>query len=137
MRAFRVLRVLRVITVIPRMRVVVSALLDAIPGIASVGVVLVLIIYVFAVIAANLYGADHPSHFGTVFTAMYTLFQVMTLEGWNGMFAALFDSSVLRIGCEPGTNDRDPNRYCRARNRPPFWRPCFDVASSFWWRPCA
>lgn len=82
LRAFRVLRVLRVITVIPRMRVVVSALLDSIPGIASVGVVLGLIIYVFAVIAANLYGPAHPEIFGDVFEAMYTLFQVMTLEGW-------------------------------------------------------
>lgn len=82
LRAFRVLRILRVITVIPRMRVVVSALLDAIPGIASVGVVLALIVYVFAVIAANLYGPEHPELFGNVFAAMYTLFQVMTLEGW-------------------------------------------------------
>jgi voltage-gated sodium channel len=81
-RAFRVLRVLRVVTVIPRMRVVVSALLDAIPGIASVGVVVVLIVYVFAVIGANLYGDAHPAIFGDVFTSMYTLFQVMTLEGW-------------------------------------------------------
>lgn len=82
LRAFRVLRVLRVITVIPRMRVVVSALLDSIPGIASVGVVLALIVYVFAVIAANLYGPAHPELFGNVLRAMYTLFQVMTLEGW-------------------------------------------------------
>ncbi|MEZ5892789.1 MAG: ion transporter [Parvularculaceae bacterium] len=82
MRAFRVLRVLRVVTVIPRMRLVVSALLDSIPGIASVGVVLALIVYVFAVIAASLYGPEHPDRFGDVFQAMYTLFQVMTLEGW-------------------------------------------------------
>lgn len=81
-RAFRVLRVLRVVTVIPRMRVVVSALLDAIPGIASVGLVIVLLVYVFAVIAATLYGPTHPELFGDVFRAMYTLFQVMTLEGW-------------------------------------------------------
>ena len=89
LRAFRVLRVLRVITVIPRMRVVVSALLDSIPGIASVGVVLALIIYVFAVIAANLYGEAHPDLFGDVFAAMYTLFQVMTLEGWPDIAARL------------------------------------------------
>ncbi|MEM8770601.1 MAG: ion transporter [Pseudomonadota bacterium] len=87
LRAFRVLRVLRVITVIPRMRVVVSALLDSLPGIASVGVVLALIIYVFAVIASNLYGADHPARFGDVFAAMYTLFQIMTLEGWPDIAA--------------------------------------------------
>lgn len=82
LRALRVLRVLRIITVIPRMRVVVSALLGSIPGIASVGVVLALIIYVFAVIAATLYGPLHPALFGDVFRAMYTLFNVMTLEGW-------------------------------------------------------
>ena len=81
-RALRVLRVLRLVTAIPRMRVVVAALLDAIPGIASVGVVVVLIVYVFAVIGANLYGAAHPAIFGDVFVSMYTLFQVMTLEGW-------------------------------------------------------
>lgn len=92
LRAFRVLRVLRVITVIPRMRVVVSALLDSIPGIASVGVVLALILYVFAVIAANLYGPDHPDLFGDVFQAMYTLFQVMTLEGWPDMAAQVSET---------------------------------------------
>lgn len=92
LRAFRVLRVLRVITVIPRMRVVVSALLDSIPGIASVGVVLALILYVFAVIAANLYGPDHPDYFGDVFQAMSTLFQVMTLEGWPDIAAAVAET---------------------------------------------
>ena len=89
LRAFRVLRVLRVITVIPRMRVVVSALLDSLPGIASVGVVLTLIIYVFAVIASNLYGAEHPDRFGDVFASMYTLFQIMTLEGWPDIAASV------------------------------------------------
>ncbi len=89
LRAFRVLRVLRVITVIPRMRLVVSALLDSLPGIASVGVVLTLIIYVFAVIASNLYGADHPDRFGNIFTSMYTLFQIMTLEGWPEIAASV------------------------------------------------
>ncbi|GJL94445.1 MAG: hypothetical protein DHS20C05_08500 [Hyphococcus sp.] len=92
LRAFRVLRVLRIITVIPRMRVVVSALLDSIPGIASVGVVLALIVYVFAVIAASLYGPQHPELFGDVFTAMYTLFQVMTLEGWPDIAAQVAET---------------------------------------------
>ncbi len=92
LRAFRVLRVLRVITVIPRMRIVVSALLDSIPGIASVGVVIALIVYVFAVIAANLYGGAHPEIFGNVFTAMYTLFQVMTLEGWPEIAASVAET---------------------------------------------
>ena len=82
LRALRVLRVLRIISVFPRMRVVVSALLHAVPGILSVGVIVTLIVYVFAVIAANLYGPKHPEYFGDIFTSMYTLFQIMTMEGW-------------------------------------------------------
>jgi len=83
LRALRVLRVLRIISVFPKMRVVVSALLHAVPGILSVLVVVMLIVYVFAVIAANLYGdVAGGAYFGDIFTSMYTLFQIMTMEGW-------------------------------------------------------
>lgn len=81
-RAFRVLRILRLVTAIPRMRVVVSALFASIPGIASVGVVILIILYTFSVIAAKLYGGAHPELFGDVVRAAFTLFKVMTLEGW-------------------------------------------------------
>lgn len=82
LRAFRVLRLLHLISIMPRMRVVVSSLIDAIPGIMSVGIVVILVVYVFAIIASNLYAETNPDRFGDVFTTMYTLFQVMTLEGW-------------------------------------------------------
>ena len=88
-RAFRILRLLRVVTAIPRMRVVVKALFDAIPGILSVAVVGLLIVYVFAVIASTLYGDTHPGLFGDVFISMYTLFQIMTLEGWRDIADAV------------------------------------------------
>lgn len=32
--------------------------------------------------AVNLYGTVDPTHFGTLGRALYTLFTVMTLEGW-------------------------------------------------------
>ncbi|RFB06080.1 ion transporter [Parvularcula marina] len=83
LRAFRVLRLLRVVTVVPRMRTVVRALVDSVPGIISVAIIAVLIVYVFAVIAGSLYGETHPNYFGNVFTSMYTLFQIITLEGWR------------------------------------------------------
>lgn len=55
LRALRVLRVLRILTIVPSMRRVVGALLGAIPGLVSIGLVLLLIYYVFAVIATNLF----------------------------------------------------------------------------------
>nr|MBA3449389.1 ion transporter [Pseudaminobacter sp.] len=39
--------------------------------------------YVFAVMATKLYGEAFPELFGGIPESLYTLFQVMTLEGWS------------------------------------------------------
>ncbi len=65
------------------MRRVVSALLSAIPGLSSIILVLLLIFYVFAVIATNLFASQYPEWFGSIGDSMYTLFQIMTLESWS------------------------------------------------------
>ena len=82
-RALRVLRVLRLISVIPRLRFVVEALLKAIPGIASIGLLMLILFYVCAVMATQLYGPEFPEWFGSIAASMYTLFQIMTLESWS------------------------------------------------------
>lgn len=83
MRALRVLRVLRLLTIVPSMRRVVGALLAAIPGLGSIALVLMIIYYVFAVIATNLFAEAYPEWFGTLGHSFYTLFQIMTLESWS------------------------------------------------------
>ncbi|MCW9014645.1 MAG: ion transporter [Gammaproteobacteria bacterium] len=83
LRALRVLRVLRLLTMVPSMRRVVGALLAAIPGLGSIGLMLLIFYYVFAVIATNLFGASYPEWFGTLGNSFYTLFQIMTLESWS------------------------------------------------------
>lgn len=79
----RVLRLLRLVSLVPKLRFIVESLLHAIPGIASIAGLLVLVFYVFAILAVGLFGATHPQWFGSVGAAMYTLFQVMTLESWS------------------------------------------------------
>ena len=83
LRALRVLRVLRILTLVPSMRRVVGALLSSIPGLSSIAAVLLLLFYVFAVIATNLFGSSHPQWFGSLGESLYTLFQIMTLESWS------------------------------------------------------
>jgi len=83
LRALRILRVLRLISMMPRLRFVVESLLHAIPGIASIAGLMVLLYYVFAVMATGLFGGAHPEWFGTIGKSMYTLFQIMTLESWS------------------------------------------------------
>lgn len=83
LRSLRVLRVLRVLSMVPSMRRVVSALLGSLPGLSSIALVLVLIYYVFAVMATKIFGAGFPEWFGSIGASFYTLFQIMTLESWS------------------------------------------------------
>jgi voltage-gated sodium channel len=83
LRAMRVLRVLRLLSVVPQMRAVVGALFGALPGMASIVAVLLLVFYVAAVMATQMYGATFPQWFGSIGASMYSLFQVMTLESWS------------------------------------------------------
>jgi len=83
LRALRVLRVMRVISLVPSMRRVAAGLLAAIPGLGAVVGMIAVILYVFAVMATRLFGAQFPEWFGTLGESAYTLFQVMTLESWS------------------------------------------------------
>jgi voltage-gated sodium channel len=93
LRALRVLRVLRLITAIPRLRRVVQGLISAIPGIGSIALVMLLIFYVFAVMSVKLFGVDYPEWFGTLGNSFFTLFQIMTLEGWADMVRTIMQTA--------------------------------------------
>jgi voltage-gated sodium channel len=82
LRALRVLRLMRLITAVPTLRRVVGGLITALPGMGSIILLISLIYYVCAVMAVNLYGAEFPQLFGTLGASLFTLFTIMTLEGW-------------------------------------------------------
>ncbi len=83
LRVLRVLRLFRLITVIPQMRKIVLALVSVIPGMASIGGLLTLLFYIFAIMSVQLFGEAFPQWFGTLGDSFYTLFQIMTLESWS------------------------------------------------------
>ncbi len=83
LRALRILRVLRLVSIVPSLRRVVTGFITALPGMGSIILLLALVFYVFAVMATKLYGAAFPDRFGDLGASLYTLFQVMTLEGWS------------------------------------------------------
>ncbi len=82
LRALRVLRLLRLVTVVSSLRRVVGGLISALPGMSSIVMLIGLIYYVCAVMAVNLFGEDFPHLFGTLGASLFTLFTIMTLEGW-------------------------------------------------------
>ena len=83
LRALRVLRAFRLISMVPKMRLVVQAFLKAIPGMGSIMLLMVLVFYVFSVMATKLFGGAFEDWFGSVGASLYSLFQIMTLESWS------------------------------------------------------
>ena len=83
LRALRIMRILRLVSIVPSMRKVVGALFGALPGMGSIVTVLMLVFYIAAVMATNLFGEAFPAWFGNVGTSMFSLFQIMTLESWS------------------------------------------------------
>ncbi len=86
-RALRILRTLRLLKNMPKLRLIIESLLNAIPSIGWIAVLLMVIFYVFAVIGTNLFAVGYPEWFGTLGDTMFTLFQIMTLESWSSGIA--------------------------------------------------
>lgn len=82
LRALRILRVLRIVSAMPSLRRVVEAGIRALPGMGSIVLVLVLLFIIGAVVSTKLYGDTFPQYFGTLGDSLFSLFTVMTLEGW-------------------------------------------------------
>ena len=78
-----VLRILRVVSVAPRLRRVVEGFITALPGMASVFLLMGIIFYIGSVISTQLFSTDFPKWFGSLAQSAYSLFQIMTLESWS------------------------------------------------------
>jgi voltage-gated sodium channel len=82
LRSLRIFRSLRLLKNLPKLRFIVEALLHSLPSLGWIFVLLALVFYVFAVIGTKLFGTAFPEWFGNLGASMFSLFQIMTLEGW-------------------------------------------------------
>ena len=91
LRLVRILRVLKLVTAIPKLQVLVNALLKSVPSMGYVGLLLGLLFYIYACVGVTLFGANDPHHFGNLQTAMLSLFRTVTLEDWTDlMYIAMY-----------------------------------------------
>jgi len=105
LRLARILRVFKLITAIPKLQLLVGALLKSIPSMGYVGVLLLLLFYIYSTMGVFMFGENDPLHFGTLQRAMLSLFRVVTLEDWTDiMYINMFgcDHPVWGYGAESG-----------------------------------
>jgi len=89
LRLLRLLRVLRLLSTVRSMRVVVAALGAAVPGMLSVGALLVMIIYVFAVASTTVLGPISPVFFGDLWVSVASMFRVAIGDGWEDVITPI------------------------------------------------
>jgi len=87
----RLLRVTRLVSVFPELRLIVSTMLRSIPSMGHILMMLGLLLYVYGVLGFYLFREQDPAHWGNLGTALLTLFQMLTLEGWVEVQAAVLD----------------------------------------------
>lgn len=108
LRLLRLLRVLKLLNAIPKLQILVGALLKSIPSMFYVSVLLFLLFYVYAVAAVFLFGVNDPYHFGDLQNSLLSLFRGVTLEDWTDlMYIQMYGcesyptSDVFRPGATP------------------------------------
>lgn len=82
-RMLRLFRVMRLISFIPELRVLVNALISAMPRMGYVALLMFIIFYLYAVIGNLLFGNLNPVLWGDLGISLLTLFRVATFEDWT------------------------------------------------------
>jgi len=82
-RSLKGLKGLRMASSLRPLQVIISAIGKSIPGISWAMLLMVIIYYIFSIIGVTIFGETFTDWFGNIPKAMYTLFQVMTLESWS------------------------------------------------------
>ncbi len=88
-RLLRVLRVLRLISALPELRLIVSTLVRSLPGMANVVLLMGILFYIYAVAGFHLFHQADPVHWGSLGSALLTLFQIVTLEAWADLMKSM------------------------------------------------
>jgi voltage-gated sodium channel len=82
-RLLRVFRVLRLVSMVPELRLLINALLKAIPRMGYIALLMFVIFYIYAAIGSILFHQINEVLWGDVSISMLTLFRVATFEDWT------------------------------------------------------
>ncbi|MCF6325203.1 MAG: ion transporter [Gammaproteobacteria bacterium] len=82
-RLLRIFRMLRLVSMVPEMRILMDALVKAIPRIGYVVMLMFIIFYIYGAIGSFLFEKINPVLWGDISISMLTLFRVATFEDWT------------------------------------------------------
>ena len=97
LRLARVLRLLRLVTALPKLQLLVGALLKSLSAMGYVSLLLSLLFYIYGVAGVHLFGRS-DADFGSLGAALLTLFRIVTLDNWGDIYQrAAAVAPVLKV----------------------------------------
>jgi voltage-gated sodium channel len=82
-RLLRVFRVLRLVSMVPELRLLINALIKAIPRMGYIALLMFVIFYIYAAMGSMVFHNINETLWGDVSISMLTLFRVATFEDWT------------------------------------------------------
>ena len=80
LRIARLLRIVRAVRLLPDLRVLIVAVGRSIPGVASLAVISLLLVYVYGMLGWLIFDEHDPENFADIGQSMITMFVLLTLE---------------------------------------------------------
>lgn len=80
LRMLRLARIVRAVRFLPDLRIIVGAVARSIPGVSSLAVMTLLLVYLYGMAGWLIFDEHDPGSFGNVGEAMLTMFVLLTLE---------------------------------------------------------
>ena len=82
LRLVRLLRVVRIVRLLPDLRVLLVGVVRSLPPLLSMTILVTLLLFVYGMIGWLLFADELPEQWGTIGSAMLTLFVMLTLENF-------------------------------------------------------
>jgi voltage-gated sodium channel len=93
LRLGRTLRLLRLVSALPKLQLLVGALIKSFSSMGYVSLLLGIMFYIYAITGVHLFGGHDKEHFGGLSQAFLTLFQTITLDDWKHLLSSASSNS--------------------------------------------
>jgi voltage-gated sodium channel len=100
LRLFRAFRVFRLFKRIKSLKLIIDGVLASLPGVANAFIVLGILMGIWSIMGVEFFGEVAPEEFGTFLAAMFTMWQIMTMDSWASSIARklLFEEGMEFVG---------------------------------------
>ncbi|WP_020521391.1 ion transporter [Catelliglobosispora koreensis] len=97
LRLARLARILRSVRIFPQMRIIMVAIGRSIPGALSLLMVALMVLYIYAMLGWILFHEAFPEQYGTIGTALVSLFCLLALDDLTNVVRPAYDYSAWTL----------------------------------------